>query len=429
MELREGYKQTEIGFIPNDWDIATLEEVAVEKGLVRGPFGGALKKEYFVPTGYKVYEQRNAIYATTGIGQYYISEDKFSELRRFEVRSSDLIVSCSGTIGRIFRIPDNAPKGIINQALLKIKLNDSIDHDYFLHYFKSSSFQSAIIEGTQGGAMKNLVGMAEFKNTLLPLPPTKTEQSAIATALSDVDALITQLEKLITKKRQIKQGAMQTLLNPFDKNGELKGGWEQTNLDSLGVFLKGSGVRKDEANSGSLPCVRYGEIYTIHDEVVRDFYSFISPSVATTATNLKCNDILFAGSGETKEDIGKSVAFIGLEEAYAGGDIVIFRGDSYAPIFMGYYLNTSSIKRQKMSKGQGDAVVHISAKALGSIKVTIPTDIRVQEKIGKVLMDMDKEILALEAKLVKTKNLKQGMMQSLLTGQIRLVDATPKNEQ
>lgn len=129
---------------------------------------------------------------------------------------------------------------------------------------------------------------------------------------------------------------------------------------------------------------------------------------------------MFAGSGETKEEIGKCVAFIDDFEAYAGGDIVILRLTGANPVFMGYYCNTAPINSQKASKGQGDAVVHISAAALASIEVTLPSHDE-QTAIATVLADMDTEIEALEQRRAKTRDLKQAMMQELLTGRTRLI--------
>ena len=211
-QLNTGYKQTELGEIPVDWELISLQNMVASNGLVRGPFGGAIKKEHFTKTGYKVYEQRNAIYSNIEIGNYYIDQKKFDELTRFSVSSGDFIVSCSGTIGRIYQIPEKYPKGVINQALLKITLNDSIDSKYFGHYFKWDVFQERITDGTQGGAMKNLVGMAEFKQSLMPLPKLKREQTAIANVLSDMDNDLEALQQRLHKTQQIKQGMMQELL-------------------------------------------------------------------------------------------------------------------------------------------------------------------------------------------------------------------------
>ena len=203
-------------------------------------------------------------------------------------------------------------------------------------------------------------------------------------------------------------------------NHDIPHGWEVKRLGDCGTFLKGSGVKKDEAKSGELPCVRYGEIYTHHNDYIKSFNSWISAEVALTATKIKQGDLLFAGSGETKEEIGKCIAFVGDVEAYAGGDIVILRLVDADPMFMGYYCNTPNINAQKASKGQGDAVVHISASALSSITACLPP-LPEQTSIAAILSDMDTEIEALEQKRDKTRLLKQGMMQELLTGRIRLV--------
>jgi len=211
-KIKEGYKQTEIGLLPEDWSTITLEQATLIDGLVRGPFGGALKKESFVDSGYKVYEQRNAIYETIEIGNYFIDSSKYNELKRFSVNPKDMIVSCSGTIGCIYQIPSGAPEGVINQALLKISLNkDIINFNFFLAIFKSKSFQERIKENSHGGAMQNLVGMDVFRKTLLELPP-KAEQDAIATILSNMEAEIDTLEVKLTKTRKLKQGMMQELL-------------------------------------------------------------------------------------------------------------------------------------------------------------------------------------------------------------------------
>jgi type I restriction enzyme S subunit len=142
--------------------------------------------------------------------------------------------------------------------------------------------------------------------------------------------------------------------------------------------------------------------------------------VAETARLLKKGDLLFAGSGETKEDIGKCVAFVDDFEAYAGGDIVILRPQGVDSLFLGFSLNTSPINRQKASRGQGDAVVHIGSTALADITVNLPP-LPEQTAIAEVLFEIDAELACLEQRREKTRALKQGMMQELLTGRTRLV--------
>jgi type I restriction enzyme S subunit len=271
------YKESEIGVIPIDWEVKPLEELCRKKGLVRGPFGGALKKEFFVRDGIKVYEQQNAIYRDFSLGDYFIDLKKFEELSRFEVKPNDFIVSCSGTIGRIFMIPINAPKGIINQALLKITIDESIvKKQFFLHYFEWDEFQLKIIDSTQGGAMKNLVGMAIFRDTKFAVP-SKSEQTAIATALSDTDALIENLEKLIAKKRNIKQGVMQELLKP-------ESNWILTSVGEVATIRKGEQLNKDTLTAqGQYPVMNGG----------------IQPSGYTDKWNQNPNTIIISEGGNS----------------------------------------------------------------------------------------------------------------------------------
>lgn len=253
------------------------------------------------------------------------------------------------------------------------------------------------------------------------LPPTKAEQEAIAEVLLDADAWIESLEKLIAKKRNLKQAAMQQLLTGQTRLPGFEGKWVERRLGDLGELIKGTGVSRNEANSGDIPCVRYGELYTFHAEIIRSFNSCISQDIAKNALRLKAGDILFAGSGETKEEIGKCAAYCDNMEAYAGGDIVVLRQEKNGPKFLGYILNSDAVVEQKSSYGQGDAVVHISAKSLAKVQVSLPAESE-QTAIAKVLADMDTEIEALEGKLEKARRIKEGMMAELLTGKTRLVE-------
>lgn len=196
--------------------------------------------------------------------------------------------------------------------------------------------------------------------------------------------------------------------------------WEVKTLEEIGNISKGRGVSRDQSHSGNLPCVRYGELYTSHDNYIRNFYSFISQEVAETAKRLNKGDVLFAASGETKEEIGKAVAFVGNEEAYAGGDIIILspkiESDS---MFLGFALNGEESVRQKSALGQGDAVVHIHAPELSKVSIAFPNPSE-QRRIAQVLSDTDSLIASLSRTIEKKRLVKQGAMQQLLTGKTRL---------
>lgn len=203
------------------------------------------------------------------------------------------------------------------------------------------------------------------------------------------------------------------------KLGRIPMEWEVRKLGDLGGFLKGKGILKEQLSEKGLPCIRYGEIYTIHDFVIKEFHSFISKEVAKESQPIFHNDILFAGSGETLEDIGKAVAYIGKEEAYAGGDVVILRtGKKNHSEYLSYVLNTDTANRQKRKLGQGHSVVHIYASDLADLIVPVPP-LPEQQKIARILSTWDKAIEKTELLIAQKQQLKKGLMQQLLTGKVR----------
>ena len=196
--------------------------------------------------------------------------------------------------------------------------------------------------------------------------------------------------------------------------------WEVKTLSEVGSFSKGRGISRAESNSGKLPAVRYGELYTDHNDYIKKFRSYISTDVAKGAKLIHKGDILFAASGETKEDIGKSVAFINDFDAYAGGDIIILSPQgNYDPIYLGFISNSKLVQSQKASRGQGDAVVHIVTSDLGTIQIPLPP-LPEQRRIASALMKVGGLIANLDKLIAKKQAIKKGAMQELLTGKKRL---------
>lgn len=172
--------------LPQGWISATLTEIAANKknAIKRGPFGSSIKKEYFVPSGYKVYEQKNAIYNDFTLGEYYINNEKFTELRDFEVVPGDVLISCSGTIGKLAIAPEGLQKGIINQALLKLTLHrDLIDNKYFAYLFSSYIYKQMLKE-TRGSAMQNISSVQALKQIFFPLAPLAEQHRIVAPSRS-----------------------------------------------------------------------------------------------------------------------------------------------------------------------------------------------------------------------------------------------------
>ena len=281
-------------------------------------------------------------------------------------------------------------------------------------------------EKTQGTSIKG-VTVENIAQMEIELPPQE-EQTAIAETLSDIDNLISSMQKLIEKKKAIKQGTMQELLTGKKRLPGFDEEWRTYKLGELGSFDKGCGISRAESNTGNFPAVRYGELYTKHTDYVKQYYSCISGDVAQTAKRVTFGDILFAASGETKEEIGVCAAIVDRRDIFAGGDIVVFTPTTEInPIFFGTLLNMPFVQKQKSERGQGDAVVHIHADSLSEIIISMPEK-NEQEAIATVIKDFNDEIEQLERKLAKYQQIKQGMMQELLTGRIRLVDADDKEQ-
>jgi type I restriction enzyme S subunit len=389
--VKKGYKQTEVGVIPEDWSVCPIADIA------------PLQRGFDLPSE-KVINGPYPVVYSNGVLAFH---------KCALCQGPSVVTGRSGTLGKIHFIEsDYWPH---NTTLWVTRFNENSPR-YIFYLFNFIRFER--FASGSGVPTLNRNDAHAFR---VALAPQIAEQEAIAEALTDADALIESLEQLIAKKRLVKQGAMQELLTGKKRLAGFSGEWEEKSLGSLGSFFKGKGICKDDVVAEGYPCIRYGEIYTTHNDYIKSFYSFISRSTASQSQRIIKGDLLFAGSGETSEEIGKCVAFIGKEEAYAGGDIVIFRPKLIDSLYFGFLLNHSSIAAQKAMLGQGDAVVHISANSLMKITVKFPKNLAEQTAIATILSDMDAEITALESRLSKARLIKQGMMQDLLTGNIRLV--------
>src|SRR5439155_4576490 len=236
---------------------------------------------------------------------------------RIKVRPGDLLICVR-----------NGSRNLIGKAAVLDDRTVGMTFGAFMAVFRSPigrlasyMFQSEVLKrqiNEHLGATINQITNKSLNSFRIPVSSVDNEGRAIATALSDVDALLGGLDRLVAKKHDLKQAAMQQLLTGQTRLPGFHGEWELKRLGKTGTWLKGSGVKKDEANSGDLPCIRYGEIYTHHNDYIRSFNSWISSNVAATATRLRQGDLLFAGSVKTKEEIGKCVAFVDDYEAMAG---------------------------------------------------------------------------------------------------------------
>ncbi|WP_435278320.1 restriction endonuclease subunit S [Rhodococcus yananensis] len=326
--------------------------------------------------------------------------------------SGTLIMSIAATVGLpvITGVPTCIHDGFVALENLKV------DQRFLLYLLKAS--EGKLRESGQSGSQMN-VNTDIVKGLHVCIPVDLKEQERIAAALWDIDDLIATLERLIAKKQAIKQGMMQQLLTGRTRLPGFDDEWASTTLGELGTFLKGKGVKRDDVRATGTPCIRYGELYTEFIDYTALTRSFVNRDVASTALPIRYGDLLFAGSGETRAEIGMCVAYVGGVPAVAGGDIVVLRGDTFNPVYLATLANSPAVANQKARAGQGDAVVHISGRALAAVSVSLPSRPE-QDAIAEVLIDSDREIATLRGRLQKAHAIKTGMMQQLLTGRTRL---------
>ena len=207
-------KDSKIGNIPKHWQLETLEKITVPKiGVKRGPWGSSVRIDMFVDAGFKIYEQQNVIKNDFTIGQYYIDEKKFSELHQFSIIPGDILITAAGTIGEMAVVPDDAENGIINQALLRLRINqDEILKPFFIIFLKTTTSSRMFVGASQGSALKNLCSVKILKKLSVPLPP-KGEQEKIIYIYNSLESNIQQLSSHFEESKLLKTRLINTFIN------------------------------------------------------------------------------------------------------------------------------------------------------------------------------------------------------------------------
>lgn len=425
MELKSGYKQTEVGVIPEEWTVECLESLGEKNkpAIKAGPFGSSLTKDIYVADGYKVYGQEQVIRGDHTYGDYFISERKYKELESCAVSPGDILLSLVGTTGKTLVVPDNAAPGVINPRLLRFSFNrNKVCPIFFKELFGTHQFQGYLERHAQGGTM-GVLNAGILRPVQIALP-TLAEQRAIATALSDVDALLQGLEQLITKKRDIKQAAMQQLLTGKQRLPGFGGEWEVKPMKSLGFTYGGlSGKTKADFEGGNYPYIPFMNVMS--DTVIDvEWLDYVCINREESQNKAEKGDLFFNGSSETPEEVGFcSVLLKEVPDLYLNSFCFGFRMHPTTKangLFMAYWFRSSEGRKAMSLLAQGATRYNIAKSAFMQLCIPQPSHDE-QTAIATVLSDMDAEITALEQQRDKTRELKQGMMQQLLTGQIRLV--------
>lgn len=411
MELMPGYKHSDVGVIPDDWDAVPLSQTA--KRITRGASPRPIDSPVWFDSRSSVGWVR--ISDVTRSGRYLTeTTQRLSEegIRRSRpVPSGSLIMSICATVGRPIetRIDTCIHDGFV------VFDQPSIDQSYLYHVL--AALETTWSKHGQTGSQMNL-NTGLINSCLIPLPPTETEQRAIAQALSDVDALLATLDKIIAKKRDLKQATMQRLLTGKTRLPGFTGEWRIRRLGEEATFHKGKGLPKSHITPfGSEPCIHYGELFTQYPEIIKEVFSSTDKQGAYFRSI--ANDVLMPTSDVTPRGLAKA-SCIQMDGVILGGDILVIRTDPsrvYGP-FLSYVIRRE--EAQVLRLVTGTTVFHLYGADMKKFLFQLPP-IDEQRAIACVLSDMDAELSALEARREKTRNIKQAMMQELLTGKTRLV--------
>jgi type I restriction enzyme S subunit len=414
--IRAGYKQTEVGAIPVDWNQTTIGEIALKVGSGITPTGGSSKyKEY----GRPFVRSQNVGWGQLLLGDMaYIDDETHSTFSATELKMGDVLLNITGaSIGRSALADQRLVGGNVNQHVCIIRSNPNDAIPSFVNLFLLSSLGQRQIDSFQAGGNREGLNFGQIRSIKLPLPSTKAEQETIAEALSDADALIESLEQLLAKKRHLKQGTMQELLAPKD-------GWVEKNLGQTAILKARIGWQ-------GLTTAEYletGDYYLVTGTDFKGGYIDWShcPFVEETRykqdknIQLRQHDVLVTKDGT----IGKVALVNHLNKpATLNSGVFVIRplDNAFDPEFF-YYLLCSNLFATFLAQlSAGSTINHLYQKDFVTFNYKTPCTVPEQTAIATALSDIDTEIAELVSQLAKTRALKQGMMQKLLTGEIRLI--------
>lgn len=413
MKLEHGSKLTEIGPIPEDWETKRLKEMApIATGNTPPTNDAANYGDEFLFVG--PVDMGDSKFITTT--EKMLSKKGFAKSRQFP-EGAILFVCIGSTIGKCGIA---ATKLTSNQQINAIFPSTNFSNEFL---FYAVSFAAPRIKAQAGEQAVPLVNKTQFSETLIAVPPLR-EQRAIAQVLSDVDALIATLDRLIAKKRDIKKATMQQLLTGKTRLPGFSGKWEAKKLGDLGSTYGGlTGKKKTDFGVG--PGL-YVTFMNVMKNVVIDCGTFEKVQVTSEENQnlVKKGDLLFNGSSETPEEVAMcSFMSACIPNLFLNSFCFGFSvrdKQQVDGLFLAYYIRANPGRELMKSLAQGSTRYNLSKPALLEALIQIPEKPE-QSAIAAVLSDMDAELSALEARRDKTRLLKHGMMQELLTGRTRLI--------
>lgn len=420
-----GYKDSAVGVIPQEWEVRTFQELGPMLGtntLSRDKMNECSGCAQNIHYG-DVLVKYGEVLDCTSMNIPWVNSDCGNANLGTNLQNGDVVISDTAedyTVGKATEVQGVGTKIVLSGLhTIAFRPNAGMFAPNFLgYYFNSTIYRAQLYPLIQGIKVCSISKKA-ISNTKLAVPPME-EQRKIAEILGVWDEAIEKQSRLIEKLELRKRALMQRLLTGRTRLPAFTTPWQKVKLGEIGKFDKGAGVPKEKIVSEGCKAITYGEIYTKYDYVIKDFASYIDSDTAQTSKQISSGAILFAGSGETLEDIGKCVAFIDNDKAYAGGDIIIFNPSiEVDSLVLSYILNSPVAIAQKRRYGQGHSVVHIYQKDLARIELELPS-LPEQKAIAEVLTTADDEITIHRKKLDALRLQKRGLMQQLLTGKTRV---------
>lgn len=418
------FKDTEVGRIPEDWTIIPIRELA--KDMADGPFGSNLKTEHYT------IDKQVRIIQLGNIGDCgwlddntkYTTYEHAKTLSRCIATPGSILVAKMMPAGRSVVCPSEEKQYILGSDVVRIVPNEKLIAEYFVYQSKSDIYLSQIAANTQGSTRQR-TSISKLKDIYIPFPSTKSEQTRIATALSNIDALISELGKLIEKKRAIKQGAMQKLLTGKKRLKGFSEPWIEKKLGEDARILRGGSPRPIEDyitdSQDGLNWIKIGDVKP-DDKYFRKTAEKIKKEGLTKTRQVKKGDFILSNS----MSFGRPY-ILDIDGCIHDGWLVIQNyQETYDMQFLYYVLCSDGVKNQYIAMAAGSSVQNLNKEKVANVILNAPVSLEEQTAIASVLSSMDDEISALEAKKAKYEQIKQGMMQQLLTGIIRLVNIVAK---
>ncbi|MBN1220293.1 MAG: restriction endonuclease subunit S [Anaerolineae bacterium] len=413
--VKVGFKQTEVGVIPEDWDVVPLENISSITRLAGAEYSSVWEEtpngEIIALRGFNI--GKNRIIERDFVR---ISKELSWKLKRSKLYVGDVVYPCVGTIGNAVVITEN-DKYHIQQNIAKITPAKNKIYPEYLAYYLMSFYGEAEIERFNATSSQPNVLVGSLRQYRVPLPPKIEEQRAIAETLSDVDALIAALDKLIAKKRAIKTAAMQELLTGQKRLPGFGGEWKRKRITELAE------VDPENLTANTKPDYEFK--YISLDDVDEGFLNSYSEKVFNSAPSrarrvLRKGDVLLS---TVRPNLQSHFLFDKDEEDWicSTGFAVIrcLKQEAY-PAFVYFHLFGGTISKQIEALISGSNYPAINSSDVRDLMIPAP-EVDEQKAIAVILADMEAEITALETRRAKTQALKQGMMQELLTGRTRLV--------